>query len=308
MKKIFAIALISAAALTSCGNDDDIKPGTPEECYFENTYGSSAADLQLQADFFNRNKIYVLFNDTLRKEMKGVDADGNPYYDLRLVDIGYGMNVNMNPNTETIGFDYLTSDADKVQGVKFLEEKILPALGAPLRPFSFLLVDKINHAEMIYGSMMPDNPVIYSGWRCSAVALSGIGTMTEEEKQSMRTTILESIVVKAIGTIDQSVFEKFYSYCAPYYSTYAMNEEAEAFIALHPTMYDLGFLSAYSYGTPNGFYIYNFKAKNYDLDDYTSALFSMTEAEFKTQYADYPIVLKKYDILKGIIEDLGMVF
>lgn len=308
MKKIFAIAMIASVALTSCGDEDDIKPRNPEECYFENTYGSSAADLQLQADFFSRNKIYVLFNDTLRKELKGVDADGNPYYDLKLVDIGYGMNVNMNPNTETIGFDYLTSDADKSQGVKFLDEMILPSLGAPLRPFSFLLVDKINHEEMVYGSMVPDNPIIYSGWRCSAIAMSGIGSMTLEQKQTMRSDILKSIVVKAIGNMDQSVFEKFYSFCEPYYSTYAMYEEAEAFIALHPTMYDVGFLSAYSYGNGNGFYIYNFKAKNYDLEDYTNVLFSMTEAEFKTQYADYPIVLKKYDILKKIIEDLGMVF
>ena len=59
MKKIFAIAMIASLALTSCGDEDDIKPRNPEECYFENTYGSSAADLQLQADFFSRNKIYV---------------------------------------------------------------------------------------------------------------------------------------------------------------------------------------------------------------------------------------------------------
>lgn len=309
MKKIFAIAAI-AATMASCGGEDDITPRDPEECYFENTYGSSDADLQLQNDFFNRNKIYVLFNDTLRKNLVGIDDNGNPYYDIRLVDLGYGMNVNMNENTEEIGFEYLTSDADKQQGVKFLDEMILPSLGTPLRPFSFLLVEKINHSTLVYGTMRPDNPapVIYSGWRCSAVAVPGIGAMTDDEKAAMKRSILQSIVVKAIANLDQSIFDKFYSYCDPYYGKYAMRDEAEAFIALHPTMYDVGFLSAYSYGNPNGFYIYNFKAKNYDLDDYTNALFTMTEAEFRTTYADYPIVLKKYEILKKIVEDLGVVF
>lgn len=307
MKRIYAIAIV-ALSLAACSSEDDIRPHSPEECYFENTYGSTATDLRLQEDFFKRNNIYVVFNDTLRKELAGYDGDNNPYYDVKLVDIGYGMNVNMNSDTETIGFDYLTSEEDKVQGVKFLDDMILPSLGAPLRPFSFLLVNKINHATLQYGSMRPDNPVIYSGWRCSAIALPGIGAMSETEKESMRRTILQSIVVKAIGTLDQSIFDKFYSYCEPYYGTYAMRDEAEAFIALHPTIYDVGFLSAYSYGTPNGFYIYNFKAKNYDLDDYTAVLFSMSESEFRSQYADYPIVLKKYDILKSIVEGLGVVF
>lgn len=307
MKKIYLMALV-VVAMTSCGKEEDIVPGDFEECWFENTYGSTDADLRLQSDFYKRNKIHVVFNDTLRKRQMGVDDSGKPYYEVRLVDIGYGMNNNMNPDTEEISFEYLSSDADKSAGIKFLDEMIVPSLGTPLRPFSFLLVDKINHATLQYGSMVPDNPVIYSGWRCSAIALSGIGSMTEEEKQVMRNAILQSIVVKAIASVDQSLFDKFFSFCEPYYGKYAMYEEAEAFIARYPTMYDVGFLSAYSYGTPYGFPIYNFKARNYDLDDYTGVLFSMTPEEFRIRYADYPIVLKKYDILKKIVEDLGMVF
>jgi hypothetical protein len=87
-----------------------------------------------------------------------------------------------------------------------------------------------------------------------------------------------------------------------------MYDKAEAFIALHPTMYDVGFLSAYSYGKPYGFYIYNFKAKSYDLQDYTSALFAMTESEFMAKYGQYPIVVEKYKILRKIVEGLGVVF
>ena len=52
----------------------------------------------------------------------------------------------------------------------------------------------------------------------------------------------------------------------------------------------------------------NFKAKNYDLEDYTNALFDKPEEDFMNENANYPIVIKKYQILKKIIEDLGVIF
>ena len=52
----------------------------------------------------------------------------------------------------------------------------------------------------------------------------------------------------------------------------------------------------------------NFKAKNYDLEDYTNALFDRPEEDFMNENANYPIVIKKYQILKKIIEDLGVIF
>lgn len=308
MKYIYLLSIMATVCLTACSKEDDITPHDSEENVFLNTYGSSTSDIALQNAFFDKNGIYVLFNDTLRKTQIGLDADGKPYYDVKSVDIGYGMNSSINSNTEKINFNYLTSDVDKKEGVNFVNEMILPSLGKALRPFSFLLVNKINYYVNSYGTLRLSNPVVYSGWRCTAFALPGVGSMTDAKKKTTRNTILQAIVVNAINSLDQSLFTKFYSYCDQYYSTYAMYDKAEAFIALHPTMYDLGFLSAYSYGKPYGFYIYNFKAKSYDLQDYTSALFAMTESEFMAKYGQYPIVVEKYKILRKIVEGLGVVF
>lgn len=305
-KTIISLALVSTC-LFACESEDSITPHEAEEDVFLNTYGSSDTDLALQNTFFEKNNIYVLFNDTLRKTQVGYDADGNPYYDVKRVDVGYGMNTSLNENIAHLDFDYMTDDNEKKDGVDFVNDMVLPSLGESLRPFSFLLVNKIRYYSG-YGTMKESNPIVYSGWRCTALALSGISDLSDAEKKEYKNNFLQTIVSNMISTVDQSLFDKFYSYCAAYYSTYAMYDAAEAFIQQYPSMYDVGFLSAYSYGKPYGFYIYNFKAKSYDLEDYTNALFEMPEEEFMAQYGQYPIVVEKYNILKKIIEDLGVIF
>jgi hypothetical protein len=168
MKYIYLLSIMAAVCLTACSKEDDITPHDSEENVFLNTYGSSASDIALQNAFFEKNGIYVLFNDTLRKTQIGLDADGKPYYDVKSVDIGYGMNSSINSYTEKINFSYLTSDVDKKEGVNFVNEMILPSLGKALRPFSFLLVNKINYYVNSYGTLRLSNPVVYSGWRCTA--------------------------------------------------------------------------------------------------------------------------------------------
>ena len=46
--------------------------------------------------------------------------------------------------------------------------------------------------------------------------------------------------------------------------------------------------------------------KSRDLDSYLRAVFSNTPANFKAQYANYPPVLQKFDVLRSILT--GMKF
>lgn len=45
-----------------------------------------------------------------------------------------------------------------------------------------------------------------------------------------------------------------------------------------------------------------------DLSTYLQAIFYDTKEKFKAMYAAYPVILEKYDALKGIIEELGFKF
>lgn len=313
--KIFFLFGFSLMALSffGCGSDD-VEIGPLEEDYYLAPYGASPNDQVLQHQFYNTYQIYLLFNDTIQKEQTSVYPDNTPFYKYQTVNLGYSMTGSLSSADNIFEFEYIHTDEDKQAATQFVQDKILPSLGPDLRPFSFLLINKINYYvsnASTYYEMRLTNPVIFQGWRCTAIAVSGLTDMTDEEQTSYRNQILKTIVAGKISNLDPSIFDSFYSFCSQYYSTYKMDSgdshEVEDFIKIYPTMMDLGFLSAYVYGNPYGFYMYNFKAKSYDLEDYTNAIFEYSEEEFADLYGRYPIVMQKYNILKQIIADLGVI-
>ncbi len=309
MKKIYLyMASVAVAWCSLACSEDAIEPNPLERDYFLEPEGSSPAIAALQKEFHEKENIYLLFNDTLRREPIGPDGNGKPCYRYTVVDMTYGMTNNLIEHMNVFEYDYLTSDSEKESAAVFIREKVLPSLGEALRPYSLLLVNRIHYYKDYYGDLKLDNPVVYAGWQATAIAVEGVADMTDEEQNAYKMSLLKSMVANKITGADATLFEEFYSFCAPYYSTFKMGEEAEAFFVSYPTMHDVGFLTAYSYGYNGSVYIYNFKAKEYDLQDYTDALFNMSETEFRETYAQYPIVLKKYDILKKIVTDMGVIF
>lgn len=313
-KSFIYISLLAASALTlgSCGNDD-AEAGPLEEDQWLHPYGASDTDQQLQEGFFSTNNIYLLFNDTLRKEQTSINPDGTPYYDFEAVDLTYVMTGSSDGAERSFSFDYLTSDADKQAAADFVQNKVLPHLGGDLLPFSFLLVDQINYAHSdasTYYVMKVTHPAVYAGWRCTAIATKGVSDMTDAEQTSYCNEILQTVVNSRLSSLPSSTFDEFYSYTNDYYSTYKMYEAAEAFFAVYPTPYDIGLLDNgyYAWYTSGSLIMYNIKAKSYDLADYTTHLFSETEEEFTEKYGQYPIVMAKYKILKEIYESLGVKF
>ncbi|HBL32842.1 MAG TPA: hypothetical protein DDZ96_03355 [Porphyromonadaceae bacterium] len=313
--KIFFLLGLNFLALSFFGcRSDEVEIGALEKDYYLTPYGASANDQLLQHHFYDTHHIYLLFNDTIQKEQTSVNPDNTPFYTYQAVNLGYSMTGSLSSKDNIFEFDYIQTDKEKQVATQFVQDKILPSLGPDLRPFSFLLIDKINYYvsnASTYYEMRLTNPVVFQGWRCTAIAVSGLTDMTDEEQTAYRNQILKTIVAGKISKLDPSIFDSFYSFCSQYYSTFKMDSgnshEVEDFIKIHPTMMDLGFLSAYAYGNPYGFYMYNFKAKSYDLEDYTNAVFEYSEEEFTNLYGQYPIVMQKYAILKQIIADLGVI-
>ena len=300
---------VLASAFTGCA-EDDITPNPLEKDYFLEPEGASEFELQLQREFFEREGSYVLFNDTLSSEYLGDNAEGEPVYFYKTLNLGYRLVSSSDGSSqEHFSFDYFTTDAEKQAAVDFLSENILPSLGEAMRPYSFLLVNGLEYYEPYSGDLMlVDDAVVYSGWNCTVIAMQGVDDMSEAEQETYRLDLLRSMADNKMQGLDESVYDEFYAFCEPYYGTYFMYEEAETFCQQYPTQYDIGFLSTYGYGWNGSLWIVNFKAKEYDLEDYTNAVFSVPEDEFMATYADYPIVQEKYRILKGIIEDLGIIF
>lgn len=313
------VLLLSLAFFTSCGSDD-VTPGPLEDDQWLHPVTATAADQELQLKFYQNYNIYLLFNDTLKKEQTSVNPDGTPFYNCETVDLSYYLSGGSSGNNyytkSKYTFDYLTTDAEKQAAARFIETQILPHLGGGLKPFSVLLVNGINH---IYAgsstgyNLEEEHPDVVAGYRCTALNLSGADRMSDKQLNALRNSILLNIVNAKVNANDP-VFDEFYAPCASYYSTYAMNEDAEKFMIKYPTPYDLGLLENGYYSWSNGhdgvisFAIYNIKAKDYDLQDYITAAFSFSQDEFTARYGQYPIVMKKYGIIRSVLKKLGIVF
>lgn len=319
MKKFLYLTMILGLLLTlgSCGHNEDAEAGPLEDDEWLYPYGSSQTDQVLQQKFYSTNKIYLLFNDTLRKQQVSVNPDGTPFYDYEAVRLEYVMSGSGDGTQRVFSFDYLQTDVEKQKAVDFIQQKVLPHLGESLLPFSILLVNRINYSHSdnsTYYQFMTTHPAVYAGWRCTAVALEGISQMDDKAQENYCSNILKEIINSKISSLPANTFDEFYSFCDAYYSTYGMNDAATKMLSSYPTPYDLGLLEngyyAWSDGTDGRFTfpIYNIKARSYDLEDYTNHLFAMTEAEFTAKYGKYPIVMRKYSILRSIYESLGVKF
>lgn len=309
---LMAYIIVTVLTMSSCSSDD-VEAGALKEDEWLHPYGTSSYDQILQMNFYNKNHVYLLFNDTLKKVRVGTNPDGSPFYNYEDVKLNYKLTGNNGGQEEVFQFNYLSSDTDKKTGTEFVQNQILPHLGGSLFPFSILIVDKINYYvsnASTYYEMTLTNPSVYTGSRCTAIALENIVNMTSDQQVIYQKTILKSIINAQLQSLPSSTFDDFYAYCNAYYSTYAMNDDATAFFKKYPTPYDLGLLDGgyYSYGAPYGFPIYNIKAKSYDLTDYTNAVFDYTDESFKAKYGQYPIVMAKFNLLKKIFSEIGVIF
>ena len=61
------LLLVACTFLFSSCESDKVEAGPSEEDYWLHPYGASSADQSLQTQFYQKNGIYLLFNDTIRK-------------------------------------------------------------------------------------------------------------------------------------------------------------------------------------------------------------------------------------------------
>lgn len=310
---LYSFMMIAALALVSCGSEDAVI-ASDETDQWLHPYGATAADQALQIKFYNQNGIYLLFNDTLRKQQVSTNPDGTPFYDMETVDLTYYMTGLSTSDNQIFSYDYLTTDIDKQKATAFVQDKVLPRLSGDLLPFSLLVVNKINLWSRQYASypLTLSTPVVHAGYRCTAISVEGVADMDDTQQTTYCNQILQAVVNSKLSALPDDTFDEFYSYCAQYYSTYAMYEAAEAFFAVNPTPMDIGLLdngvSYYSWTTEGSLIMYNIAAKNYDLQDYTTAVFTYSDAAFSEKYGQYPIVMAKFQLLKQIYESVGVRF
>jgi hypothetical protein len=291
-------------SFSSCSKEDSLEPTEAEKNYFAPDENATDEESLLRRDFYKKNNSYLLFNDTLRHEPLGVNSDGVMQYFTETLDVSYVM---AGTTSYFCRYDYIASIDDKRNAISFVENYLLAHLSDKLRPFSWLLVDHITGYSLSDGVYTYQNePSSVVGNRATAVALEGVSDMEEEEKTELANTILTGLVSDKVAAQSASVLKSFTKYSSSLYETYSgliPSSEEENMTLMNQSGFITGhyYYEIYlSYGT--------YPSQSEDVSSFAKLVLTQSEDEVNDTYADYPLVLEKYRVMKAIITELGFVF
>lgn len=295
-----AFLLLSFA---SCSKEDDLQPSGADKNYFAPDENATDAESVLRRDFYKKDSCYVLFNDTLRHEVIGKDANGVTQYLTETVDLPYVMTSS---TLYAYQYKYLTSISDKQAALSFVDKYMMPHLSAALRPFSWLLVNHITKYSVSDGMYYYNSEPSYAvGNRTTAIALEALQNMTENEKSDFAKSTFGGIIANKVVAQTDATLQSFIKYSSSLYSGYATDyvwTEEENLLA----MYKAGFVTAHYYDIY--LLLNSYPSKEEDIISFAKMVISMTDSEVNTQFADYPTILSKYTEMKKIITNLGYIF
>ncbi len=306
MKYIVLYIIVLAGCFTACQKEDSLTPSNINDLFAPDPEATDAESV-LRRDFFNATGCYLLFNDTLRHEYKGEDTFGNPYYETEL--IGLEWNLTSAVSTRYL-FEYLKTQEQKKQAVSFLQTHLIPKIKNVL-PYSILVINKMDKYILPYEGKKyeySDSPLVYSNLRCTALNISELWDLTGEESL---TKFSQDICCRII-------FASWGGDPGNYY------QGSKAYDFLKVNNYDYEELKS-DYDIPDGLgdeYIEDLYYEGFientserylpsateDAAAYIKVCLTMTDEEFRAKFADYKNVIKKYEIIKPLVEATGIQF
>ena len=305
MNKIFYLITchLLLVTLLSCEKEGTLEPSNIHEDYFTISPDASDPVSVMRREFFERNGVHLLFNDTLCHEQRGYNRDGSPYWFTEIIDPAYGLTTS---NTRNYEYEYLPDEAAMQSGIDFTETYLLPRLGKKLRPYSILIVQKVSYLKETYDGQWYSNvprvePTYYNGSRCFVINMNKIGD-TEAKRNTNCQKIFRDIINAKIGLLDANVMDEFYSISGAYHS----KKLADFGLPYYPTIEEL-----YPYGFIDPYYKYTygwFSSKALDLSSFLTAFFANSEEEYRAKYGEYPLLIQKFEVMKKIASDMGFAF
>lgn len=306
MKKYYIYLILLSGMMSmfgSCSKDEDTSPSNADQNLFSPASDDNSQTATLRRNFYDKVGSFLLFNDTLTNKSNGTDAFGNTIWNTETIDLGYTMAGSGSGYVYT--FKYLTDYTSQAKAAQILQDRLTARLGKAV-PYSMLVVDSITMWSYSNGvlkkvkkssySGTDPNPLIVIGERCYAISMNGGKAYTDD---TYFNTLFIKIVADKISKLSSSVLNSFYSYCDKYYGEYKDD-----------LGYDLGYNDelARSLGYWQDWNKYFFPSKENDLKMFESAICNYTTAQVEKDYADYPLVIEKFKILKALAVNMGIKF
>ena len=303
---IFLFALIG---LSWACQEEDLKPGEEINSFLPDENATDATS-QLRREFYEATGCFLLFNDTLRHEYIGDNADGSPLYETELVELSW-MPLESNTSLE-FGYEYIT-DSEKQQDIyDFLVNNLYPYMKAAM-PYSILAVNSITQYDEDYdGEIIETSLSSYSNSRCTALSFAGLWE-SDDWNAYAQDFCCELILVGFGGDptwyYDGGKAEAFFAVNKWDYGERKSDSDygivntdrwtgtEEEYMA---QLYELGFIE----DADNA---YLPEAKE-DGIAFIKACLSMTDEEFRAKFGAYEIVMEKYEIMKPLVDATGIKF
>lgn len=289
--KLILPILLVIAFFASCNSDDDLKPSNLEQNWFVIEDSDDPVD-HLVYLFYERTGIPVFYNDTIGVQER-VDVFGNTYthYTLLLTEYALG-GVGTSP---ALNYFSLCPKESVPAGLDFLETDILPMIPENMAIRSFLLVDTLETGGLGSESFKGLNTILVA-------QIPRLKSMTQAERVKLKACVLRSIFTATISSFEEelNVFyqttrsyytdEDLYGYSVWYYQNRTPYTEPE----------EVGFLGVDPSYTPC------LPTESMDVSMYVEAMFTYSRDEFMELYGAYEAVVKKYEIMKSILENIGV--
>ena len=298
---LYMIAL--AGCLCACQQEDELSPShTPNP--FAPLPGASDEESELRARFYEATGCYLLFNDTIRREYKGLDENGKPFYETELVGLEYTLT---SVGLSRFEFDYLQTLEQKRRAAQFLQNDLFPYIKS-IMPYSILIVNGMDeYTEYNDYYEYAGSPLTYSNMRCLALNVNRLWELSETELKAFAQDVCCEMIFASFGG------DPLYNYA---------DDEGKAKEFFKVNQYNYGNLKEGSHWLWGPF-SYNplemgfladpyedvFMSAKEDALAYIKACLMMTEEEFFEKYGEADIegyTRQKYDAIKPLIDETGI--
>lgn len=282
------IWMILAGCLFSC-EKEKLTPSKARNPFAPDPEATDATS-KLRRDFYEKTGCFLLFNDTLRHEYKGLNASGEPYYDTELLAMDWDLGAVKSGHT--LRFEYLNQEQQQ-KAYDFLVNDLYDVIKT--MPYSILVVNKMElSVEDFYtGERTWVSQTFDMNSRCLAIAIEGL--FGDVEPMEFAQDLCCAIIFGSFGGSETNYWEG-----------------SEAIEFLNVNMWDYDY-PKFWYGdtTLEDLYPYGFIADTngdnlptavQDACAYIKAILFMTDQEFREKYGMYYQVMQKYEIMKPLAE------
>ena len=282
------IWMILAGCLFSC-EKEKLTPSEARNPFAPDPEATDATS-KLRRDFYEKTGCFLLFNDTLRHEYKGLNASGEPYYDTELLAMDWDLGAVKSGHT--LRFEYLNQEQQQ-KAYDFLVNDLYDVIKT--MPYSILVVNRMElSVEDFYTGERTWVPQTFDmNSRCLAIAIEGL--FGDVEPMEFAQDLCCAIIFGSFGGSETNYWE---------------GSEAIEFLNVNIWDYDY---PKFWYGvtTLEDLYPYGFIADTngdnlptavQDACAYIKAILFMTDQEFREKYGMYYQVMQKYEIMKPLAE------